>query len=107
MNDSVLREMAAQLKPRIRREEMLARYGGEEFCVVLPETELRGAVEFAESLRKLVEETRFQFESNDVRVTISAGVAVIDDDLRPEELIKRADDRLYDAKHSGRNRVCS
>jgi len=105
--DYVLREMASTLKPRIRREECFARYGGEEFALVLPESNLEGAVFVAEKLRKLVEEHDFTFESKRMPVTFSGGVA----EMRKEhhdalEFLKAADEKLLAAKRAGRNRVC-
>ena len=106
MGDFVLRELAKVVKGRVRREEMFARYGGEEFCIVLPELDLDHALEFAETIRSTVEAHEFTFEGNVVRVTISIGVAQTSEDMsRPEALILAADERLYAAKHAGRNRV--
>ncbi len=105
--DLVLKELCKRLKPRIRREDLLARYGGEEFACVLPDTEPAGALAFAESVRLLVAREPFVYESTPLPVTISVGVAMHEPGLRTEELIRRADDRLYTAKRSGRNRVVS
>lgn len=106
MGDYVLREVAKLAKVRVRHEEMFARYGGEEFCAVLPETDLAGAVAFAEDFRALIEGHRFEFEGNTVKVTMSLGVALIDDGMtRAEAAILAADENLYRAKRSGRNRV--
>ncbi len=105
--DVVLKEVAATIKPRIRREELFARYGGEEFVIVLPETDITGALEFAETLRKMVAEKRIPFEGQDIRVTVSIGVAQFDPTVHagPEDLIKAADKNLYVAKNRGRNCV--
>ncbi len=106
MGDFVLREMAKVVKSRVRREEMFARYGGEEFCVVLPELDLDHALEFAESIRRMVEDHEFVFEGNIAKITISIGVAqIVEEMTRPEALILAADERLYTAKREGRNRV--
>jgi two-component system, cell cycle response regulator len=107
--DFALRELAARLKSNIRKEELFARYGGEEFAIVLPETTREGAVILCERLRKLCEDTLFQYEDKSFRVTISLGVATTDgsERLSPRELISRADEKLYQAKHEGRNRVVS
>jgi two-component system, cell cycle response regulator len=106
--DSVLRQVAQVIKARIRREDVLARYGGEEFALVLPEIDAAGAAITAEKARKLVERQRFTFEGTSMPVTISCGVAAMKGEgIASAELIKRADEKLYEAKESGRNRVRS
>ena len=104
--DLVLRELAQRMKARIRKEEILVRYGGEEFVAVLPQTDHEGAMAFAEQIRRLVEETPFEIEEETVRVTISGGVATVDQcDEEPMKIVKQADENLYEAKRQGRNRV--
>jgi diguanylate cyclase (GGDEF)-like protein len=107
--DYILRELAAAAKGAIRKEELFARYGGEEFAVVLPETPREGALVMAERLRKLVEEHVFKYEDKHIPVTISLGIITTDggEALTPNELIRLADEKLYQAKREGRNRVCS
>jgi two-component system, cell cycle response regulator len=105
--DAVLRHLAGVVKNNLRREDMLARYGGEEFAVILPEVELAPARQVADKIRKLVEGTRFRFEETDIPVTISLGIAACGEDLQEStEFIKAADEKLYEAKQSGRNRAC-
>ena len=105
--DFVLKELARLVQSRIRRDEVFARYGGEEFCIILPETTLDGAVELGERLRQQVHDNTFVFQQDRIKVTISVGCAVLSDtDRNAGELLKRADERLYEAKNSGRNRVC-
>ena len=104
--DFVLKELARIVQGRIRRDEVFARYGGEEFAIVLPETNLDGGRALAEGLREKVEQSRFVFQNELIKVTISVGVAELaESDRSGTELIKRADDKLYEAKRSGRNRV--
>ena len=106
--DSVLKQLASVLKSRIRREDIMARYGGEEFAVILPEIGSVNAVTFAEKVRKLVEKTPFKFEDRQIPVTVSIGVAAVGPGIQtPLEFIKIADDKLYQAKVDGRNRVAS
>ena len=106
--DFVLKELARIVQSRIRRDEVFARYGGEEFAIILPETSLEGAAALGETLRQKVAEHVFVFQADTIRVTISVGAAVLKDtDRAANELIKRADERLYVAKNSGRNRVCT
>ena len=105
--DYVLRELAEVVQDRIRRDEVFARYGGEEFAIMMPETELQGAVTLAETLREKVAEHRFSFQGEHISVTVSMGCAAIEGEDNATQLIARADEKLYDAKRSGRNRVCS
>lgn len=104
--DSVLRGLASMLQKRLRPNDKLGRYGGEEFCAILPETNLSSAVRIAEELRALVAAHAFVAEGKDVRVTISIGAAALGAHSEPEALYKSADDMLYQAKRTGRNRVC-
>jgi diguanylate cyclase (GGDEF)-like protein len=80
--------------------------GGEEFGVVLPEVDRQGGFVVAEKLRRMAETHRFEFDRTVIPVTLSIGVAELrDSDTEPSELVRRADECLYRAKHSGRNRV--
>jgi len=104
--DSLLRVIAAAVKSRLRREDILARTGGEEFAVLLPEVTLEGALVTAEKVRALVEATPVKHDQDTLRCTISLGVAeLVREDAAPEDLYKRADERLYEAKQGGRNCV--
>ncbi|HVR62629.1 MAG TPA: GGDEF domain-containing protein [Polyangia bacterium] len=104
--DYVLKLLASTVKSKIRREDLFARYGGEEFAIVLPEIDGENARAFAEKIRQIVEKQDFRFENARIRVTISMGVSSIDDEIADAAaLIKRADERLYEAKTAGRNRV--
>lgn len=105
--DVVLRELAALIAAHVRRDEMFARYGGEEFVVALPETLLPAAMEFAETIRRLVAEHRVEFEGQAVRVTVSIGVARFApaEHAGPDDLLKAADANLYTAKSRGRDRI--
>ena len=105
--DAVLKELAARIKPRIRREDLFARYGGEEFACVLPSTALAGGIVFAEHLRSIIAERPCLFEDQQIPFTISVGVTTLhrETGVDPAGLIKRADENLYAAKRGGRNRV--
>ncbi|HEU4409332.1 MAG TPA: GGDEF domain-containing protein [Polyangiaceae bacterium] len=105
--DFVLKELARVVQSRIRRDEVFARYGGEEFSLVLPETNLDGAAALAETLRRKISEHPFTFQAETIPVTVSMGIAMLSEAERGSvELIQRADEKLYEAKRSGRNRVC-
>ncbi len=105
--DFTLRELAACVKSVVRKEELFARYGGEEFIVVLPESTLEAALCVGERLRTMVEKHSFVFEDQSFQITISLGIAAIADaaSLTPVELIRLADEKLYQAKNAGRNRI--
>jgi diguanylate cyclase (GGDEF)-like protein len=106
--DAVLKEVAGTIRSRTRREDVLARYGGEEFALLLPEIDAKGAAQLAEKVRKLVERHTFVFDGARIPVTVSAGVATVQRrGEEPQELIRRADERLYESKAGGRNRVTS
>ena len=107
--DFTLRELAACVKGSIRKEELFARYGGEEFIVVLPETNHAGGVAVAERIRTLIEKHPFQFEGKAYPVTISVGVSSTygDETLTYNDLIRQADEKLFEAKKHGRNCVMS
>jgi diguanylate cyclase (GGDEF)-like protein len=104
--DHVLKHVASSIRTRIRREDILARYGGEEFAVLLPEVELKGAVQLAEKVRKLIEKQTFEFDKQGIPVTVSAGVATLTQPMHEaSDLVRMADTHLYAAKTEGRNRV--
>ena len=105
--DAVLKDLAARIRPRIRREDLFARYGGEEFACVLPSTALPGGIVFAEHLRTIIEERPCLFDNMSIPFTISLGVTTLhrETGVDPVALIKRADENLYVAKRGGRNKV--
>ena len=104
--DHVLQKLAQTIQARVRKEDLFCRYGGEEFALILPEVTGKGAMTTAEKLRKLVEKTPFEFEGERLAVTVSMGCGSLTKDMKtPEELVAQADERLYEAKRAGRNRV--
>ncbi|MBI2369234.1 MAG: sensor domain-containing diguanylate cyclase, partial [Deltaproteobacteria bacterium] len=106
--DRALQHVAALLKTRFRGIDLPGRYGGEELLLVLPGTDKGAAIGVAEKLRELLETTPFQVDGRELRVTLSAGVATLPADARMgDRLIQRADQALYEAKQTGRNRVCA
>jgi two-component system cell cycle response regulator len=105
--DHVLKHVASAIKTRIRREDILSRYGGEEFALLLPEIDVKGAAALAEKIRKLIEKQKFEFDKQEIPVTISAGVAALKTpSYEAADLVRAADTQLYAAKNEGRNKVC-
>jgi diguanylate cyclase (GGDEF)-like protein len=109
MGDQILRDVARILKTTCDGKGSVARYGGEEFAVILPGMPKDAAQETAEDLRKAIE--NYQFKGQDVQptknLTISAGLSTYPDDaFDKEKLIYLADMALYEAKRTGKNKVC-
>ncbi len=108
--DECLKQVARQLSDTLKRPgDFAARYGGEEFAVVLPNTDIKGAVFIAETLRSTIEALKITHAASDTAkwVTVSLGVGSLipNRHSKPEQLIALADQALYDAKRKGRNRV--
>jgi len=100
--DAVLRDIAYELRKRLRSFELVYRLGGEEFLTVLPGIDLQAGLEVAERLREAVEQAR----PTDIPITLSLGVsAARGAEVDYDTLFKAADEALYEAKHAGRNRV--
>lgn len=104
--DYILVQVGELLRNSCRRMDHICRWGGEEFFFLLPETNLENGFIFAEKLRAKLESAKFDYKGNEVGVTASFGLSCVDDDNRDlESFIKEADDCLYDAKRTGRNRT--
>lgn len=103
--DHVLTAMARAAQSMLRAADVLGRLGGEEFAILLPDTDVVGARAVAERVRNAVSESVVPSERADIRVTISIGVAELQNEESFESLLKRADRMLYEAKDLGRNRV--
>ncbi len=104
--DQILRKMAQILKENIREIDIAGRYGGEEFCVLLPDTDREGAKYAAERIRQATEKSEIEAYDNTVKATVSIGLATFPKDGQSvDELIEKADQALYQAKQTGRNRV--
>jgi diguanylate cyclase (GGDEF)-like protein len=107
--DFVLKKVAGILTSELRGADIVARYGGEEFVAILPGRDLEGSYKVAERIRQLFENTPFQYDTHNLKITISAGISAYvpsaDAGIKKETLIRYADDALYKAKEEGRNRV--
>jgi diguanylate cyclase (GGDEF)-like protein len=107
VGNEVLRGLAGLLRENVRGSDIVGRYGGEEFLMVLPATDLDGAMALAERLRRAVEECAFQVGPHQVKVTVSIGAAVFPGPgvVGRETLFLVVDRAVYRAKTLGRNRV--
>lgn len=103
--DEALKAVASRLCTSIRPLDLAARFGGEEFAVLLHGIDLRGAVEIAERIRDDIAATDFLGSGAGMRLTVSMGVAQLQEFEQPMALLQNADRALYEAKHLGRNRV--
>ncbi len=104
--DLLLRQLAALLRGQVRREDVFARLSGGEFALALPETALPQAQQTAEKLRRLVERSGFDVAGEAASITLSVGIAEYrGKSSAPEELLHRAEEKLREAKRTGRNKV--
>ncbi len=102
--DKALKIIAAKLRGVIRETDFIGRYGGEEFVVLLVGTDTEGAKKVAEKMRQQVEQTAMKANDEQIRMTISGGLSVFSHGDTPDEVFERADQALYKAKRSGKNR---
>ncbi len=105
--DTVLSQLALILKDSLRETDISGRWGGEEFILVFPETDLSGARETIEKLRKRIHGTPIQFEGKSIKITVTFGISQCMPEETVETCINRADRALYKGKASGRNCVVS
>ncbi|MFN2302021.1 MAG: diguanylate cyclase, partial [Gammaproteobacteria bacterium] len=102
VGDDVLRQLAVDMREQLRKTDVACRWGGEEFLVILPYTGIEGARHAIDKLRVYLARERESLP----HFTVSAGVAEYDGGERPDTMIATADERLYEAKQTGRHRVC-
>ncbi|MBF0607615.1 MAG: diguanylate cyclase [Candidatus Magnetobacterium sp. LHC-1] len=102
LGDCTLKELAKLISEQIRTQDVLARWGGEEFVILMPNIKLDTAVKVAQRLRANIESQLIC----DIRITSSFGVVTYAEGETEEEFLNRADALLYEAKRSGRNKVC-
>jgi diguanylate cyclase (GGDEF)-like protein len=105
--DLALQMLVSWVKPTLRQPDIFARFGGDEFALILPSTTLAGAMIVAERLRAIVNNSLFLYETHELRVSLSIGVASARTGDSPETMLGRADQALYLAKEKGRNQVRS
>jgi diguanylate cyclase (GGDEF)-like protein len=106
--DFVLRTFGERVNQTLRSADVAGRIGGEEFLIVLPETDMEGALLLAERVRTIIEKEPMVIPDGELTVTCSLGVAeIFPEDKDAGVLLARADGALYEAKRKGRNRVMS
>ncbi|MBI4549852.1 MAG: diguanylate cyclase [Candidatus Omnitrophica bacterium] len=106
--DDVIRSVSFSIRESTRKDDIAARFGGEEFCVVLNHTNRGQAIQIAEKIRASVEGKKFSYVNQMAQFTVSVGVATAREDnlLSSRALIRGADLALYEAKKTGKNKVC-
>jgi two-component system cell cycle response regulator len=106
--DRVIKAVAGCLQQEIRESDHVARYGGEEFAIILPDTRTQDAYIVSERIRENIESLRIKHEDNLIHFTMSFGIASFhaEKGTASDELLKRADSALYQAKKQGRNQCC-
>jgi diguanylate cyclase (GGDEF)-like protein len=107
MGDVLLSELCGTVRETLRPPDMLARFGGDEFAVVLPHSDLQGARAVAERILQRARDLRLYAAdgSTEVRCSVSVGLATYRENMTSAELIQSADERLYEAKRLGKNRI--
>ncbi|WP_067725794.1 GGDEF domain-containing protein [Oceanobacillus damuensis] len=103
--DKILKRLVKVTKKAIRKTDVLIRYGGEEFIIILPNTSLKQGLDIAERVRKIVEKEGFIYKTKKIDVTVSMGVAQYIEEQSLSGFINNADQELYQAKESGRNKI--
>jgi diguanylate cyclase (GGDEF)-like protein/PAS domain S-box-containing protein len=101
--DLLLKDLVGVIESNIKNGDTFARWGGEEFVILTPATEINGAYNLAENLRKLVQSYVFKYVENNL--TISFGIAQLSQDDTKKTLFEKADKAMYEAKNNGRNRT--
>ena len=104
--DDALRHLGRLLRVRVRPVDLSARYGGEEFVILLPDLDEAQAAEAVRAVQRALTSDVFLHHSRQVFITFSAGVARVRDGEALDDAVARADDAMYEAKRSGKNRVC-
>lgn len=108
VGDMVLKAIAAECQKMLRSSDIMGRYGGEEFVIILTETNLEAAEITANRLRMMIQNVEVNSKNEAICVTVSIGLAMLNEDttLTFDALLDNADHAMYEAKQSGRNRVC-
>lgn len=107
MGDAVLKQVTQKVSGMLRESDMLCRYGGEEFIIALPETDMDSALVLGKRILEKISGSVFNHNDTNASVTVSIGIATQIDGDSLDGIIKRADDKLYEAKTAGKNQVKS
>ena len=102
IGDSVLVAVVNQIRSLMETDHIFGRWGGEEFIYIVPIVDEKSLWNFAEKVRKIIDEKQFPTVNH---ITLSVGATLVYSEDSPESLIKRADEAVYEAKESGRNKV--
>lgn len=105
VGDSALRHLVSAVKETVRMEDVVSRYGGEEFAILLPNTTLMEATQAISRIRRYMTKKFFLHDNNRLLITFSAGVAQFQPGESQEDIFKRADAALYNAKKNGKNQI--
>lgn len=105
--DEALKKVAKSISNTLKRPcDFVARFGGEEFIVVLPRTNIKGGISVAENILKNINALNIPHDFSALKhLTVSAGVATLENSLGEASVLQLADDKLYKAKQSGRNKL--
>ncbi|MFC1522409.1 diguanylate cyclase [Elusimicrobiota bacterium] len=106
--DYVLLETVMAIKENLRKTDMVARYGGEEFAVIMPHTRIKVTKEISVRLRKIIDHNHYAWKGQTIPVTVSMGISSFNKNhpRSSDDMIASADKALYEAKKTGRNKVC-
>lgn len=105
MGDYTIRHIGKTILKKIRSSDRCFRYGGDEFAIILYDTELEDARIVAEKLRYAIEISKIKFMNNEIKITVSMGVSSFNEVGKAENMIQRADEKLYISKYEGKNKV--
>jgi diguanylate cyclase len=107
VGDLALKKLGELLKDRLRINDFISRYGGEEFAIVLPHTDIKGAIIAGEGIRSYIDQSIFSYKDKKIPLTISVGISSFNKNDDINTVFERADKALYLAKNSGRNKIKS
>jgi len=106
IGDRVLKQVSSIIRENLRATDIPGRYGGDEFMIILPGTDIKGAIPVADKIRAVFEKRTFAEESANLKLTLSLGVAHYSDGIESfGEMLKETDEMLYKSKKDGRNRI--
>ena len=105
VGDMILKQLAEVIRKNTRSSDIAARFGGEEFIVALPKTDERGALMVAERIRQEFKKSKVQVDGKEIGTTVSIGIASFEEGYDLDRLIKEADEALYEAKRTGKDKV--